>query len=67
MVPREGEWIVEREGATRASSRHRTQAEADERARAVARREQAELIVHGRDGKIRHRESYGNDPSRSRG
>ena len=66
-MPRDGEWVVEREGATRASSRHRTQAEADERARAVARREQAELIVHGRDGKIRHRESYGNDPVRSRG
>jgi Uncharacterized protein conserved in bacteria (DUF2188) len=66
-VPRDGEWVVEREGATRASSRHRTQAEADERARAVARREQAELIVHGRDGKIRHRESYGNDPASSRG
>jgi Uncharacterized protein conserved in bacteria (DUF2188) len=66
-VPRDGEWIVEREGASRASSRHRTQAEADEGGRAVARREQVELIVHGRDGRIRQRESYGNDPGKSRG
>ena len=67
VVPREGEWVVEREGATRASSRHSTQAGAEERARAVARREGAELVVHGRDGRIRQRDSYGNDPSRSQG
>jgi hypothetical protein len=67
VVPRDDEWIVEREGAARASSRHRTQAEADERARSVARREGVELVVHGRDGRIRQRESYGSDPSRSKG
>jgi Uncharacterized protein conserved in bacteria (DUF2188) len=67
VIPRNGEWIVEREGAVRASSRHRTQAEADERARAVVRRERVELIVHGRDGKIRQRDAYGNDQPRSKG
>jgi Uncharacterized protein conserved in bacteria (DUF2188) len=59
--------VVEREGATRVSSRHRTQAEADERARAVARREGVELVVHGRDGRIRQRDSYGDDPANSKG
>jgi hypothetical protein len=43
------------------------QAEADERARAVVRRERVELIVHGRDGKIRQRDAYGNDQPRSKG
>jgi uncharacterized protein YdaT len=66
-VPRHGEWVVEREGASRASSQHRTQAEADERARALARRAHVELIVHGRDGRIRQRDSYGNDPRESKG
>jgi len=67
VVPRDGDWVIEREGATRASSRHRTQAEADERGRAVARREHVELIVHGRDGRIRQRDSYGNDRRRTKG
>ena len=67
VVPRGGEWVVEREGAAPASSRHRTQAEADGRGRAVARREHVELIVHGRDGRIRERDSYGNDPRRTQG
>jgi uncharacterized protein DUF2188 len=58
---------VEREGAARVSSRHRTQAEADARGRVVARRARVELIIHGRDGRIRQRDSYGNDPSNSKG
>ncbi|MDQ6853621.1 MAG: DUF2188 domain-containing protein [Actinomycetota bacterium] len=59
--------MVERLGAARVSSRHRTQAKADERARKVARHEHVELIVHGRDGRIRQRDSYGNDPTSSKG
>jgi Uncharacterized protein conserved in bacteria (DUF2188) len=67
VVPRDDEWVVEREGASRVSSRHRTQAEADERGRALAKRERVELIIHGRDGRIRQRDSYGNDPPRPKG
>jgi hypothetical protein len=33
----------------------------------VARRTEAELLVHGRDGKIRERSSYGRDPRSSTG
>ena len=66
-MPRDGEWVVEHEGAAPASSRHRTQAEAGGRGRAVARREHVELIVHGRDGRIRERDSYSNDPRRTQG
>ena len=51
----------------RPSSVHRTQAEAIDRARELARSQKAELIVHGKDGKIRARDSYGNDPFPPRG
>lgn len=62
VVPHEGKWAVKGEGNQRATSVHNTQAEATERAREIARREKAELLVHGRDGEIRSRDSFGNDP-----
>lgn len=62
VVPREQGWAVTREGAERDSSHHSTQAEAISQARETARRERVELLVHGEDGKIRERNSYGNDP-----
>lgn len=58
----DGHWNVIRDGARRASSVHSTQAEAADAGREIARREQAELYIHGRDGRIRDRDSYGNDP-----
>jgi len=67
VVPREQGWAVLREGAERDSSHHHTQAEAIEQATATARRERLELFVHGEDGKIRERNSYGNDPFPPRG
>ncbi len=67
-VVRDGDdWVVRREHASRASSRHDTQAEALDQARDTARREQVEMIWQGRDGKIQGRNSYGNDPYPPRG
>lgn len=63
VVPRtDGRWAVERPGADRASSLHETQAEAFEAGRGLARTDHSELFIHGRDGEIRERNSYGNDP-----
>jgi uncharacterized protein YdaT len=56
-------WQVRREGAERASSVHETQHDAVERAREIARDERGEVFIHGEDGKIRDRDSYGNDPN----
>ena len=44
-----------------------TQAEAIQRAREIARNQESELFIHGRNGKIRERDSYGNDPFPPRG
>jgi hypothetical protein len=58
----EGGWQVRKGGASRASSRHATQREALESGRETAKREKTELVIHGKDGKIRDKDSYGHDP-----
>ena len=65
--PDDTRWQVKREGASRASRVFDTQREATEFGRTLAKREKVELVIAGRDGKIRQRDSYGNDPVRSKG
>jgi hypothetical protein len=67
VLPADKGWKVEVEGAGRASSTHATQAAARTEARTIARRNESELLVHGRDGQVRERNTYGNDPSRTKG
>ena len=55
-------WAVKKDGASKASSVHDTQAEAMAKGRAQAKREETEFVIHGKDGKIRDSDSYGNDP-----
>lgn len=63
VVPNgKGGWDVKQAGAARASRHFDTQAEAISYGREVAKNQQAELFTHGRDGRIRQRDSYGNDP-----
>ena len=62
VTPRSDGWAVKGAGASKASSVHQTQADAINRARELARDQNTELIVHGRDGRIRARDSHGNDP-----
>jgi hypothetical protein len=58
----DGRWHVRREGARRSSSIHATQREADRRAGELARRSRGERVTHGIDGRIRSKDSFGNDP-----
>ena len=51
-----------RAGNSKATIRTETQAEAIAVAREIARNQEAELFIHGVDGRIRERDSYGNDP-----
>lgn len=62
VVPYDGAWAVRGAGNSRATSVHDTQAEAINAAREIARNQQSELLIHGRDGQIRERDSFGNDP-----
>lgn len=62
VVPHPDGWAVKTEGASRASAVTSTQGQAIEQARSQAIRNQGEVFIHGRNGQIRDRDSYGNDP-----
>jgi hypothetical protein len=67
VVPKAGGWAVRREGAERASTVTRTQQQAIDRARQIARREHGELVVQGENGRIRAKDSHGRDQSPPKG
>ncbi|MFH1327317.1 MAG: DUF2188 domain-containing protein [Candidatus Bathyarchaeota archaeon] len=62
VVTDDSGWAVRGENNCRLTSRHQTQRDAIDAARNIARNERAEVVIHGRDGKIRDKDSYGNDP-----
>ena len=62
VVPSGGKWTVRSAGAARASGTYETQKEAIDSAREKARQQGGELYIHGRDGRIRERSSFGRDP-----
>ena len=63
VVKREEGWAVKGEGNSRDTSHHRTQGEAIDRARDIARNERSEVVIHDRQNRIRDKDSYGNDPN----
>jgi len=62
VVPHKGGWAVRGAGREKAASVHDTQADAIDTARNTARRNRGEMFIHGRDGRIRERSTYGEDP-----
>jgi hypothetical protein len=60
VVPHEGQWAVRGEGNSKVTSVHRNQAEAIDAGRTIA--QHSELVIHGRKGRIRDKDSYGHDP-----
>ncbi|MCE7865193.1 MAG: DUF2188 domain-containing protein [Bacteroidetes bacterium CHB5] len=67
VVPRDGEWAVKRGGSDRATTVVPTQKEAIKIATEIAKNQNAELFIHGKDGQIRERDSFGNDPHPPKG
>lgn len=62
IVQRDSGWGTLREGGQRATQVFDTQSQAIQAGRQMARQGLGELLVHGQDGRIRARDSYGNDP-----
>lgn len=62
-----GDWKVQTEGAGRAAAIVSTQGQAIDRAKDIAKRTRSEMVVQGEDGRIREKNSYGNDPRRTKG
>ncbi|WOG31495.1 DUF2188 domain-containing protein [Segatella copri] len=62
-VVHDGEqWKVKQENAMRSSGNFGTRREAIDRARQIAQNNGQEVAIHGLDGRIRAKHSYGNDP-----
>lgn len=62
VVPYNEKWAVRGEGNSRVTSTHRTQAEAIDVARKIARNQHSELVIHRPNGQIREKDSHGHDP-----
>lgn len=58
----QGGWQVKGAGNTRATVRTGTQKEAVTIAREIARNQKSECFTHEKNGQIRARDFYGNDP-----
>jgi hypothetical protein len=61
VVQKGEKWAVEPDGRAPTST-HRTQEAAIDAGRAAAKRNESELVIHGGDGKIREKNTYGTDP-----
>ena len=58
VVPYEDDWAVRREGNKRITSKHRKQSTAIDKAKTLAKRHKADVIIHRENGGIRDRISY---------
>ncbi|MEQ8778731.1 MAG: DUF2188 domain-containing protein [Roseibium album] len=67
VVPHKDGWAVNGAGNSKATSVHDTQAEAIGSARETAMSQGNEMLIHGRNGRIRERNTYGKDPFPPRG
>jgi len=55
-------WAIKGEGNKRATKVTKTQKEAIIIAKRIAKNQESELYIQDREGKIRSKDSYGNDP-----
>lgn len=62
-----GNWRNISEGASKPSRVYETKAEAQAAGRQIAINNKVEHVVHNQNGQIGSRNSYGNDPRKSRG
>lgn len=62
VVPHEDGWAVKGEGNERYTAVYDHQDDAIDRARDIARNYGSSVIIHRRDGSIRDRRSYKNEP-----
>lgn len=61
VVPASAGWAIKSAGSKKATKVFSTQKDAIEAARGIAKRQGSELLIHGRDGKIREKNTYGSD------
>ena len=67
VVPSVDGWKVKKANSERATKKFDTQKQAISFAMEVAKNQKTELLIHGKDGKIRNKNSYGEDSFPPRG
>ena len=63
VVPHQNGWTIRGAGNQKVTKVVPTQGEAAQVARQIATNQQSEVLIHGRDGRIRSKDSHGNDPN----
>lgn len=64
VVPaKDGGWNVKGAGNSKSTVHTDTKQEAIDIAKEIAKNQQSELVIHGKDGKIQDKDSFGNDPN----
>jgi len=62
VIKHDNNWAVKGEGNIKVTKITKTQKEAIEIAREIAKNQKSELIIQNTEGKIRSKDSYGKDP-----
>lgn len=62
VVPHQNGWAVKSAGTSKATAVYETKQPAVDKARAIAQNQKTELLVHGKNGQIQSKNSYGRDP-----
>lgn len=63
VLPLGNGWAVKGEGSKKFTIITETQKDAITVAREIAKSNKSELVIHGKNGKIKDKDSYGNDPN----
>ncbi len=67
VVPHDGNWAIRGAGNEKPTKIVETQREAIQIAREISINQQSELLIHGRNGQIRERNTYGEDNNPPKG
>lgn len=62
VIPHDGKWAVKKGGAEKATKIFNRKTDAESYGNQLAKKQDAELIIHGKDGRIQNPNSFGNDP-----
>lgn len=62
VVPTKDGWGVKGAGNDKLTAKTEIKKDSEKIAREIAKNQKSELFIHGKDGKIQRRDSYGNDP-----
>lgn len=62
-VPAGNKWAVKKERVEKPVSMHNLKERAMEKAVSIAKKDRVEHVIHGKDGRIQDKDSYGKDPN----